>query len=105
MAKARSCDDLGKWARKRRPQARERGTLRVGEVGRKLGKRPLRASGLILRRIFVGCFRHPQAAFAAAEGLQFRETVRSWNGPRKAQGAAATRASGVKHGIVVRRLH
>ena len=41
----------------------------------------------------------------AAEGLEFRETARSRNGPHKAQGAAATRASWVKLGDVAGRQH
>src|SRR5262245_44714814 len=68
-------------------------------------KEPLRAFGLTPLGMLVGGFRDPEAAFAAAQGLEFYEPIRCRNGPRKAQGPAATRASRVKHGDVAGRLH
>ena len=52
-----------------------------------------------------GQFRDPEAAFAAAEDLKFREAVCPRDSPRDAQYATATRASGLIQGIVVGPLH
>ena len=71
MPYAAPCDGGG--ARKRRPQAPE-GERSGGELGGSPGcKSPLRAFGLTPLGMFVGRFRDPQAAFAAAEGLEFGE--------------------------------
>ena len=61
---------------------------------------PLRMFRVMPRGTLVGGFGDPEAAFPAAEGVELHEAVRSRNGPRKAQGAAATWACGVEHGVI-----
>jgi hypothetical protein len=95
----------GNGSRKRNP--RREGDERPGLGSRRKAglKKPLRAFGFIAGRMLVGRFRDPEAAFLAAEGLELRETVGSWNGPRKPQGTAAARAGGMKQRNVAGRQH
>jgi hypothetical protein len=59
----------------------------------------------VLEKGTSGQFSDPEAAFAAAEDLKFREAVCPWDSPRDAQYATATRASGPIQGTVAGPLH
>jgi hypothetical protein len=103
---AANCKQSGKRAKqpeKSLRNARER-YPRNRETSRARATRALALRALALRvRVFLGSFRHPEAAFAAAEGLKIHKPVRSPDGPSEAQCLAATGTKSVWDRMIIGR--